>query len=149
MKIRVNGQDFVGYESASASRHFLDLCGTFSFSAAPLSIDNQNYPIRVGDQCQIIVENTPFVTGFVESIDVKSRAQNVVIDIQGRDKTCDFVDSSIDNNFIPQFDGSKQLTDICTKALNVLGITGIDVINTVSNLPDRDWETKSQVLSRP
>lgn len=131
MKIRVNGEEFIGYESAQVSRHFLDLSGTFTFSASPLSLKGKDYPIKVQQTCEILVEDTPFVTGFIEEIDVISDARNVEVRISGRDKTCDLIDSSIDNNFISQFDGPVQLADICRKALQVLGISDIDVIETV------------------
>lgn len=131
MKIRVNGEDFVGYERAQASRHFLDICGNFSFTASPLRLNTQDFPIRVQDSCEILIEDKTFITGFIETIDVTSDAKNVNVTISGRDRTCDLVDSSIDNNFISQFSGKSTLQDICEKALEVLNIPNIDVIDTV------------------
>lgn len=135
MKIRVNGEEFIGYETAQASRHFLDLSGTFTFTASPLSLRNQDYPIQVQQSCEILVENTPFVTGYIEEINVSSGAQDVQVTISGRDKTCDLIDSSIDNNFISQFDGPVKLADICRKALQVLGIRDVEVIERLDLPP--------------
>ena len=58
MKIKIEGQDFEGFTSATAERHFLNISGKFTFITSPLDVTKVSYPIRVQQSCQIIVENT-------------------------------------------------------------------------------------------
>jgi prophage tail gpP-like protein len=133
MEINVNGQAFMGFTKANVGRHFLDLCGQFSFESSPVVLDpSLGYPLKVQQECQIIVEGTPVLTGFIEQIDVSQSANGTVVTASGRDRTCDFIDSSIDANFIPQFKSSVTLASVCRAALDSLGLTSIDVIDLVN-----------------
>jgi prophage tail gpP-like protein len=132
MQININGQAFVGFTEATVSRHFLDLCGKFSFKTSPKQLSQSGYPLKVQQSCQIIVEDQPFLTGYIEQIDVIQSAKGSIIVASGRDQTCDFVDSSIDQNFIPQFKSNISLTAVCRAALDSLGLTFIDVIDLVN-----------------
>lgn len=123
MKIRVDGQEYVGFEVAATSRHFLDVCGTYMFTTSPQTV--AKYPLRCQQSCEVIVEDQIFVTGFIEKVNIIQSSQNVSISVEGRDKTCDLVDSTIDNAFVSQFDGTSTLQEVCQQALDVLDLSDI------------------------
>jgi prophage tail gpP-like protein len=52
-------------------------------------------PFSVGDACEAVVDGTTVLTGFIEKIDISYSADSHSIMIRGRDKTGDFVDSTI------------------------------------------------------
>lgn len=127
MKIRVDGNEYIGFTTAQASRHFLDICGSFSFSTSALQ--KETYPLRAQQSCEIIVDNEVFITGFIEKVNIKLSKNEVILTFEGRDRTCDLVDSTIDNVFVSQFNGTSTLQDVCEQALEVLEIPDIEVIS--------------------
>ena len=91
--LQVNGQRYSNFKSLTVFKSMESISGDFSFSAA--IIDIKEFPIKLGDECIVIINTNPVITGFVEDIDISfdNVSHNVII--SGRDKTCDVIDSSL------------------------------------------------------
>jgi len=69
------------------------LSDQFSFQAA--QVDAVPYPFKGGEKCEIRIENTLILTGYLELVKIEGDSESHTISISGRDITSDLVDSSI------------------------------------------------------
>lgn len=93
MIIEVNGVQYAGFTNASASKALDNLSSTFSFNAA--SNDGTPAPFRGGEECRVLIDKELFLTGFIEIVEVGGDAGSHKISITGRDKTGDYLDSTL------------------------------------------------------
>lgn len=129
--LEVNGQRYEGFTQASVSKSMETLSGTFSLSAT--SSDITLFPVEINDSCRILVGDTPVLTGFVEKLSISSDASNHTISVSGRDKTCDIIDSSLDDNI--EFATTVTLKKVIERVVSLLGLSSsITVIDNVSSL---------------
>lgn len=133
IKVNVDGTELVGYTKVTVERGFKDSCGQFSLT---VSLNDKNnvpqfdeYPIKIGSSIQILVEEQPFLTGFVDSNIVNQSSNSLMIGFSGRDRTEDVVDSTISKSQVDGFLGNISLENISKSVVKSLGITDIDVIN--------------------
>jgi len=133
MKVKIDGQDYTGFTNLEFTRHFLNVVGEFTFTASPLDIVNESYPLQAQQSCEITVEDTGVLSGFIEIIRVNSSSGEVKISAQGRDKICDLVDSTVDRSIFGAFVGPTTLKTICEQVISKLGITNISVIDNVGS----------------
>jgi prophage tail gpP-like protein len=135
LAIRLNGNDYSGFTDAQVVRDMEKAASTFSFNAT-VGISNfrTNFiPIRAGDFVEIIADGTFLImSGYVdeegESYDDKSHEVN----IKGRSKTQDFIDSTV--GAIKEFE-TISLFDL-TKL--VASDFGVSVVNQTSGLKALD-----------
>src|SRR5678816_808091 len=93
MKIEVNGKLYSGFTSATADVRIDALSNSFSFSASPGK--NLGLPFSRGDECIVLVDGEQIIKGFIEIISGNGDATTHTIDITGRDRTSDLIDSSL------------------------------------------------------
>ncbi len=93
MKLKVNGQDYEQFISASANIRLDALANTFSFEATT-SEDNP-LPFKGGETCQVVVDDQTVLTGRIEVVNVDYSNGSHSISVQGRDKTGDLLDSTL------------------------------------------------------
>ncbi len=135
MEVLINGQAFKGFISGQVSRSFNNMTGSYSFVSTPYPI-GKVFPIQQGDKCQIVVEDTVFLTGFVETIDLAGSLEDgVIATVSGRDTTGDLVDDTIDWNIVTEFTGNLTLLSLCQQVISKLEITDLSVIDNVSPAP--------------
>src|SRR6056297_2660353 len=91
--LEVNGIRYGNFTSINVYKSIETISGTFNFSAT--SDDVIVFPIQAGATCKVLVDNTAIITGFVENISVNYDSQSHNLQISGRDKTCDIIDSSV------------------------------------------------------
>ena len=134
MKIKINGQDYTGFIKATVSRQFINAAGQFTFTATPLNIDINDYPVKIGDTCEIVVGDETFLTGFVETIAInrKNALTDYDVEISGRDITGDLIDSTIDAQIITESTSQTTLKNICERVISGLGIEGLGVVDNVN-----------------
>jgi prophage tail gpP-like protein len=81
----------------------------------------------------VLVNKKPFITGFVEQINISYDSTGHQISISGRDKTCDIVDDTVGSDL--SFSAGVSLPEIITKVLGSLGLDAdIKVKNNVKDL---------------
>jgi prophage tail gpP-like protein len=94
--LRIAGTDFGGWKRATVSKSMDVMAGTFQVevtSESRIETDfGTTYPITMGDQVEVLVDDKLVLKGFVEDINNAYSKNNHSIAIAGRDVTCDLVD---------------------------------------------------------
>lgn len=119
-EIRVNRRIFTLWEDASYNRSLDYLCGSFSFSTTDKS--PLPYPVKKGDEVEISINGSTVLSGFVEKISIKGSLSGTSVDVSGRDKTADIVDSSVPEG-AKNNEGSFSLSSLCSAVISGLGVS--------------------------
>ena len=130
MKLEVNGVQYDNFTAASCEIRLDALSNTFSFEA--VAAEGEPLPFKGGESCRVIVEDIPVLTGFIEIVDVSYDAGDHTITVQGRDKTGDLLDSTVDT--ISDLRAPITLKEIIEKVISNIGAT-ISVVEEVSTDP--------------
>lgn len=105
IELIVNGTPYTDFITADVTVSLDSLANNFSFSASSVS----NFPpIKKGYKVVAIVEGQAMLTGFISEINGQDQEGNHVIIYTGRDRTGDFIDSSI--NVIDDIRAGNSLT---------------------------------------
>jgi len=132
--VEINSVSYEGFSSINVTRSIEAISGSFSLNAT-ISQGN-SFPIKVGDKCRIVIDGTSVINGFVENISVSYSQDKHNINIQGRDRTADLIDSSVIDELT--YEGSISLRRIIGQTLRNLSITDISVSDEIGNLEDFD-----------
>jgi len=95
LSLRVNTQSFGGWQRAIVSQSIDQLASSFSvelterFPGSP-----HKWELRVGDSCEVWLDDSRMITGWVEEVPIEYDAKMHRIVISGRDATGDLVDCS-------------------------------------------------------
>lgn len=126
LELRHNGRPYTLWESATFGRSLDSNCGQFSFTSSnPISPD---YPLRKGDRIQCIVNGRAVITGFIERISASGDINGHRLNIQGRDKVCDLIDSSVPDA-AKTISGPISLKALAERVISALGAS-IKVIDS-------------------
>src|SRR5574343_432371 len=128
--LEINGTRYIDFLSINVERSIENVYGTFNFMAT-FGI-NDPFPIKVGDSCKILVNETAIITGFVELIDINYSSSQHTVSCQGRDNTCDIYDSKVDGDI--EFKPPVSLTHIINQVINKLGISNMSVVNEAGTI---------------
>lgn len=128
--IEVNGVLYQGFDAVKTFRSVETVSGNFGFQTSAKLEDT--FPIRSGQACVIKVDKIPVITGFVENVSVTYDSGSHNIQIEGRDRTCDLIDSAIGPG--SEFSGPITFEELCKLTLSRMGLTNIKVINNVDDL---------------
>ena len=96
--LEINGTRFTGFEMISATKSMEAAAGTFMINIAPH--DMKKLPFKNGDTAKmvinsrILVNDKPVITGFIEKKEGNFDIGSDIINISGRDRTGDFIDST-------------------------------------------------------
>lgn len=103
--IEVNGQQYTNFVSISVRKSLVDLCDAFTFTASSVS---GFPPFKIGDEVTIYINTKLELVGFIEKINGNATDNSHSVTYSGRDKTCDFLDSSI--NQVNEIKADESLT---------------------------------------
>jgi prophage tail gpP-like protein len=93
MIIEVAGVQYAGFLKASVTLLLDCLSSTFKFTST--AEDAAPLPFRGNEACKIYVDGELVLTGYIEVVDASGGEGEHNIELSGRDKTCDIVDSTI------------------------------------------------------
>ena len=93
MNLEVNGVQYTDFTSANCEIRLDTLSNSFNFTTAMTA--GQALPFKGGDACKIIVDGQQVLSGYIEVISVSYDGTSHDIEISGRDKTGDLLDSTI------------------------------------------------------
>ena len=127
MKLEVNGVQYENFVSASCEIRLDALSSTFSFEA--VAAEGQPLPFEGGDPCKVLIDDELVLTGFIEVKRESYNASDHRIFIQGRDKTGDLLDSTL--NPIPDIRAPITLKSLIEKVLSQINLK-ISVIDQVN-----------------
>jgi prophage tail gpP-like protein len=95
VRLRVNGREYAGWKSARITRGIEAVSGSFELSVTDRwSSKRDPWPIREEDECVLLLDGKPVITGYVDSRRPSFSASDHSIVISGRDKTGALVDCS-------------------------------------------------------
>lgn len=131
MRLEVDGIEYSNFTSASCELRLDSLSNTFSFEA--VAPGAQSLPFKGGEACKVAVDGETVLTGFIEVVSVSYDAGDHTINISGRDKTADLLDSTIDDIDDIRGEGLT-LKILIEKVISQLGLD-IQVIDEVNPDP--------------
>ena len=95
--LRVDGQYFGGWQSVRINRGIEQIAGTFDLTVTDrwnAGDVQQALELAAGQSCEVLVNDSVVITGFIDSVKRQYDKQSHAITITGRDKTGDLVDCS-------------------------------------------------------
>lgn len=130
--LEIEGVRYTNFLSLGVERSIENVYGTFNFTAtyAP----SLGFPIKRRSSCRVMVNQTPIITGFVESIDIQYSSDSHTVSVRGSDRTVDVYQSQLDNNV--EFTAPISLQNVILKTLATINITNMQVINEAGALAD-------------
>lgn len=130
LEIRHNGIAYTLWESATFNRSLDNNCGQFSLTSS--NPFNQSYPLRIGDRVQFIVNGISVINGFIDKITASGDMEGHRLNIAGRDKVSDLIDSSVPDS-TKSMKGPISLKSMAEKIIAALG-AGIKVIDSTGGI---------------
>jgi prophage tail gpP-like protein len=150
--LSVNGKDYAGWESVNISRSLDAIAGRFELATTDVwKENNKPWDIVPGDKCQISIDGTAVINGYVDSATPAYSAQGHGITISGRDKAGDLVDcSAVVKSYEIQNKTLKQIIDML---VSPFGITcsvdsGVDVGSAFRTFAIQPGETVWMAIQR-
>lgn len=94
-ELKADGLFYGGWKSVRVTRSIEQLAGTFDLEITERWPGQPSAsPIRPGQQCQLLLDGEPVITGYVDTVVPDYDATRHTIRVTGRDKTGDLVDCS-------------------------------------------------------
>lgn len=91
----INGTKYEGWKAADITRSIEAASGSFRVGTNDRwDISKDPWEISPGDRCQVKIDGTTLITGWVDSVSPSYSPTDHGIEITGRDVTCDLVDCS-------------------------------------------------------
>ena len=91
--LEIAGVEFNNFVSFKIGRSLDTIAGIFSIAA---TVDDMSlWPIKVGSSARILVNDNPFITGFIDEISVQHDINSHTITLSGNSKTIDVVETSM------------------------------------------------------
>lgn len=146
--LQVNGTNYEGFTKITAQRSYMSVPGSFSFTATTSPENVTTFPIANGDECKILVNDEPFITGYIDQLEITHNEGAHEINVQGRSKVADLVDSTMDGTY--QISGPISLKAALTSLISKAGLSGVSVVDDtgVTNTFTKD-ETLSGKIGSP
>jgi prophage tail gpP-like protein len=91
VSLKVGGYAYEAWKSVKISHGIEQLAGTFSLTVANIA---DAWAIADGDSCEVSIGTGVVITGYIDTVSIKADAKSSAINVQGRDKAGDLVDSS-------------------------------------------------------
>jgi len=134
IEIEVDGIRLTEFISARVTRSIGTASGSFSVKIP--ARENQPVPIKVEQEVLVSIDGSPAINGFIESVNIAYDSRSHSIDFSGRDRTADFIDSSVKSSL--DITPPITLASLLTVTLANMGLSAISVIDDVS--PDEFGE---------
>lgn len=130
IEIEIDGQNLSDYIDGSVDIQLDQFCNSFSFTTTK---DLQGaYNIFPEQECRIYINGKKAITGVIDNVSPTEDAMSSTVNVTGRDRTCDVVDSDLPENI--SLSGEFTLVTVIQKVLEALGLTDIEVINEITDL---------------
>lgn len=148
IQLEVNGTSFEGFTRINAERAYMSVPASFSFVATTSPENLTGFPIAEGDACRVLIDGQPFITGYVDQIEVNHDDNTHDIAVQGRSLVADLVDSTMNGDY--EISGPISLKTALENIISLAGISGISVIDETGGVEDfEDGESLSGKIGSP
>ena len=139
IQIEIDGQNLSDYIDGSVDIQLDQFCNSFSFTTTK---DLQGeYNIFPEQECRIYINGKKAITGVIDNVSPTEDAMSSTVNVSGRDRTCDIVDSDLPENI--SLSGEFTLVTVIQKVVQALGLD-IEVINEI---PDLRTFTSADIVS--
>lgn len=149
VRLKVGGMLYGGWQEVRIVRSMTEIAGKFELSVTERwSGQDTPRPIRPGEECQLLVDDVPVITGYVDDVEISYDDQSHTVAVSGRDKTGDLVDCSAPNKDKQRF--NLTLLALAKKLCTPYGIevtADTDVGPVFTGLTDDSGESVFDVLS--
>lgn len=139
--ILVDGVKYSGFTSAVINISFLEATGLSTIYATKSNSESISYPIKVQSSVQVLVNDIPVITGFVDRLISKLSSTQEEISITTRDSIADLIDSTISSVQSVQINTPISLQKICELILKKLNIN----VEVVDKTTSKDFE-KNEII---
>ena len=137
--LEVDGKTYEGFTDISVMCSVGAISGSYTFGVT--STKKVSLPIQEGQSCRVLIDDTPVINGYVETIPIAYDDKTHTIQISGRDRTMDAIDSS---TVLKELSGTISLQAAMRQILDANNLQSIEVINNVSGLaPFKDGDIES------
>jgi prophage tail gpP-like protein len=92
--LKVDGVRYEGWTGLRARRSMETIAGSFHLSVTENWVGQPARPIRKFQPCQLLLNDQPVITGYVDDVDPEYEDKKHTISVRGRCKTADLVDCS-------------------------------------------------------
>lgn len=140
MRLQVDGTRYGNFVGAEAVLRLDALSRTFGFEAT--SSQAQPLPFRGGESCLVFADGEQILDGFIELVNVDGDGGSHKIDVQGRDRTADLLDSGLGR--LSDLRAPISLRAIVERVVAHLG-TDLDVLDLANPAPF----TRAEDLAAP
>jgi len=126
VSLLVESSKLIGWKTISISRSMDTLCSSFDFSMVDVW---EGDPVELVPNlpCSVSIDDTKMVTGYIDSVKIRTGRDSHIIQVHGRDKTADLVDCSAAN--IP---GSWKNVDVIRFFSDLIRPFGLAVTSNTS-----------------
>lgn len=137
--IEIDGQNLSDYLDGSVDIQLDQFCNSFSFNTTK---DLQGeYNIFPEQECRIYINGKKAITGIIDNVSPTEDAMSSTVNVTGRDKTCDIVDSDLPENI--SLSGEFSLVTVIQKVVEALGLD----CNVINEIPDLRKFTNADIVS--
>jgi prophage tail gpP-like protein len=136
ISILVNNLEFEVWTSVSIQKSLETLSGSFNITLTQKFNQDGSIiviPINTGDAIKVLIDKEKVIDGYIDSRSISYSNDSHNIQISGRDKTCDIIDSSLSGN--SNLNSPYTATQLVNHILTRLNITNIKVINKLTEDP--------------
>lgn len=132
VRLKIDGALYGGWQEIRILRSIEHLTGQFSLSVTERWAEqDEPRPIREGAACQVLIDDTPLITGYVDDVDLSYDATSHTVNVSGRDRTGDLVDCSA-----PVKGGTLNGQTLLSAAQRLCAPFGIPVVNELGSAPE-------------
>lgn len=129
--LKVGDQIYSGWTGITIDRALGEPCGGFSLSVTERWPGNQaTHRIAPGQACQVLIGDTPLITGWVDDFGPSYDQGSHGVSIRGRDRTCDLVDCSAIVDGVGAWNG----VSVMTIARQLLAPYGISIFSVAPGI---------------
>jgi len=94
--LNINGQFYGGWKAVSISRGLGRVAANFELTYTDRwANSNKSRPIRLGDLCEVWVDEFKVITGYIDETTPEYDAKSRTLKVKGRSKTADLVDCAL------------------------------------------------------
>lgn len=150
IEVKVDGAIYGGWKTARIPFGIEQIANSFDISVTDRwSGQDTPRPIKVGSNCQVLLDGDLVITGFIDDVNVDFDATNHGINITGRDKTGDLVDCSAIHKSGQWSNSSldKIVRDVCAP-FGIKVITETAIGDAFSTFSIQEGETAFECIDR-
>lgn len=151
--LRIGTEFFDSFESISIMKDINTVCASFSINFADKwRYSDSKWPLIPGAIVGINIGVNPIINGFIDSLSAKASNDDRQITINGRDRSCDLVDSSATVSLLTEFK-NVSLKDIAQNYASQFGIvvsvaSGVNLGKNFEKFTVKQGETCFEAIER-